>query len=109
MKTIEDIRGEFQSTTITVDTSSPVGKFVKDLVKILAEYETAAKEQKRLDNISAAKLYGTKIGRKSKMDEVNIQEAILLKEEGYTNNEIAKEFKIGRSTLLRYLAEYRAL
>ena len=108
MKTIDDIRKTLQSTSsVTIDISTPAGTFINDLLHILSEYESAVKEQRRLDHIESTRLYGTKLGRRSKMDEKAIKEALLLKKEGYTNNQIAQEFDVGRSTLLRYLAEYK--
>ena len=52
---------------------------------------------------------GVKFGRKPKMNDDSVQEAIELKEAGCTNNEVAKEFKVGRSTLLRYVAKAREI
>ena len=90
-----------------IDKPTPTSKLVTGLLDIVSEFESDTKEEHRLAGIEAAKARGVKFGRKPKMNTTNILQALALKEVGYTNKVIAKEFGVGRSTLLRYLAGYR--
>ncbi len=92
---------------IKIDTSNPTGKLVAGLLSVVSEFEADTKKQRRIDGIVAARARGVKFGRKPKMDDTNVLQALSLKEAGYTNKEIAMEFKVGKSTLLRYLSEFR--
>ena len=40
------------------------------------------------------------------MNDTSVLEAIKLKKSGCTSNDVAKEFGVGKSTLLRYVAKY---
>jgi DNA invertase Pin-like site-specific DNA recombinase len=48
-----------------------------------------------------------KFGRESKFNDEKVIEAIRMQEDGMTNQQIADKFEIGRSTLLRYISEYK--
>ncbi len=95
--------------TITIDDTTATGKLLLGVLDLVAELEVELIEQHRMDMIAAAQARGLMIGRKPKMNDESVIEAIELKEAGCTNNEVAKEFRVGRSTLLRYVAKYRAL
>ena len=51
---------------------------------------------------------GVKFGAKRKMTEEHVVVAMELQKKGkMTNQQIADRFRVGRSMLLRYIAEYR--
>ncbi|MCX6077303.1 MAG: helix-turn-helix domain-containing protein [Campylobacterales bacterium] len=63
--------------------------------------------QRQIQGIAKAQSRGVRFGRKRKLDIIKVSQAIELKERGYTNQQIANKFKVGRSTLLCYIAEHR--
>ena len=92
---------------ITIDNTTATGKLVLGLLDLVSELEVELIEQHRMDMITAAQRRGLVVGRQPKMDDASVLEAIRLKEAGCTNKEVAKEFMVGRSTLLRCVAKYR--
>jgi len=51
---------------------------------------------------------GVKFGAKRKMSDEQVIEAIELQKSGeFTNQQIADKFGVGRSTLLRYVGEWK--
>jgi DNA invertase Pin-like site-specific DNA recombinase len=77
-------------------------------LKVLAEFEENVHYQRQTDGIAKAQSRGVKFGRKPKLNIDGVIQAMELKEQGYSNQQIANKFSMGKSTLLRYFAERRA-
>ena len=77
-------------------------------LKVLSEFEEDVHYQRQAIGIAQALKKGVQFGRKPKLDIDGVIEAMELKEQGLSNQEIANKFSMGKSTLLRYLAEGRA-
>jgi len=50
---------------------------------------------------------GVKFGREAKFNDEKVVKAIEMQDKGMTNQQIADELGVGRSTLLRYIANYK--
>lgn len=77
------------------------------LLSIISEFETDLRSERQSDGISSALKRGVKFGRKAKFDNKKVLEAIKMQNDGIINQEIADHFEIGRSTLLRWIANYK--
>ncbi len=77
------------------------------LLSIVSAFETDLRAERQADGIASALKRGVKFGRASKMDDEKIALAIEMQERGYTNQQIADEFGVGRSTLLRHISKYK--
>lgn len=97
----------FKATEQDLDTSTSTGRLMIGLLSIVSAFETDLRAERQSDGIKSAQKRGVKFGRVAKMDDVMIEEAIELQQEGWTNQKIADEFDVGRSTLLRYIANYK--
>jgi len=97
----------FKATEQDLDTSTSTGRLMIGLLSIVSAFETDLRAERQADGISSALKRGVKFGRVAKMDDLNIEEAFRLRNDGWTNQQIADEFNVGRSTLLRYLAKYK--
>ena len=63
--------------------------------------------QRQAVGIKSAIKRGVRFGRPTKMKQANVIKAIRFKNNGYTSKEVANRFNVGKSTLLRYIAEFR--
>ena len=97
----------FKATEQNLDTSTSTGRLMIGLLSIISEFETDLRAERQADGIASALKRGVKFGRTAKMNPTMVKEAISLQSKGYTNQEIADEYNIGRSTLLRYISNYK--
>jgi len=99
---------DFKATEQEFDTSTSTGKLMVGLLSVIAEFETDLRAERQAEGIKSAMARGVKFGAKRKMTEEQVLEAIALQKSGaFTNQQIADKFGVGRSTLLRYVSEYK--
>lgn len=96
----------FKAVNQDFDTSTSTGKLIIGLLSVVAAFELDLRAERQADGIKEAKRKGVKFGRERKMSDEDVLEALKLKEQGFTNQSIADEFDVGRSTLLRYFSDY---
>ena len=98
----------FKATEQEIDTSTSAGRLMIGLLSIVSAFETDLRAERQADGIASAKKRGVKFGSSPKLTEVDLQEILELKETTeMTNEAIANKFGIARSTLLRYVANYK--
>ena len=99
---------DFKATEQNFDTTTSTGKLMLGLLSVVAEFETDLRAERQAEGIQAALKRGVKFGATRKMTKQDVIEAIKLQKSGkMTNQQIADKFGVGRSTLLRYVAEYK--
>ena len=80
------------------------------LLSVIAEFETDLRAERQAEGIKSALARGVKFGAKRKMTNEQVVEAMELQKKGeMTNQQIADMFGVGRSTLLRYVGEWKKL
>ena len=98
----------FKATEQEFDTQTSTGKLMLGLLSVIAEFETDLRAERQAEGIKSAIARGVKFGAKRKMTEEQVLEAMELQKSGeLTNQEIADRFGVGRSTLLRYVAQWK--
>ena len=97
----------FKATEQELDTSTSTGRLMIGLLSIVSAFETDLRAERQADGIASALKRGVKFGRASKMDDEKIALAIEMQKRGLTNQQIADEFGVGRSTLLRHISKYK--
>ena len=97
----------FKATEQELDTSTSAGRLMIGLLSIVSAFETDLRAERQADGIQSALKRGVKFGRKAKLDDEQVVLAIKKQKQGLTNQDIADEFEIGRSTLLRHIANYK--
>ena len=85
-----------------VDTSTPAGKAFLQMLGVFAEFETALRRERQMEGIAKAKAEGKYRGRKPSVDAAKVRE---LRETGMGPSAIAKELKVGRTSVWRALGE----
>jgi len=85
-----------------VDTDSGMGKLVLAILGAVAEFETDIRKERQREGIEKAKADGRYKGRKPSVDIVRVRE---LREAGLGPSAIAKQLKVGRTSVYRALRE----
>jgi DNA invertase Pin-like site-specific DNA recombinase len=83
-----------------VDTSTPAGKAFLQMLGVFAEFETALRRERQMEGIAKAKEKGRYKGRKPSVDVVRVRE---MRASGLGPSAIAKELKVGRTSVYRAL------
>jgi len=98
----------FKATEQEFDTSTSTGKLMMGLLSVIAEFETDLRAERQAEGIKSALARGVKFGAKRKMTDEQVVEAMELQKKGdMTNQQIADMFGVGRSTLFRYVGEWK--
>ena len=94
---------KFRSLTEAIDTETPTGRAMWQMIGVLAELEKSLISERTRAGVKAAKSRGVKFGRKPKLSAPQIAHARKLIEKGEDRGEVAGLFNVNRSTLYRAL------
>ena len=95
---------KFRSLTEAIDTETPTGRAMWQIIGVLAELERSLISERTRAGVKAAQRRGVKFGRKPKLTAQQIARAHKLIEEGQHRENVAALFKVSRVTLYRALA-----
>lgn len=87
----------------SIDTRTSVGKMIFHIFSSLAEYERENIRERIMLGLARAKKNGTKLGRKTKVNESLCSAVKLLRERDMSIKNIATELKIGIGTTMKIL------
>jgi DNA invertase Pin-like site-specific DNA recombinase len=93
----------FQSLTEAIDTTTPTGRAMWQMVGILAELERSLIQERTKAGRAAAVARGVKMGRKVKLTQQQVAHAQKLIEQGEHHDTVAKSLGVSRRTLYRML------
>lgn len=94
----------FRSVTESIDTATPTGRAMWQMVGILAELEKSLIQERTKAGRAAAQERGVKMGRKPLLSGEQIAHARKLLEQGEHHNKVARTLNVSRRTLYRVLA-----
>ena len=92
---------DFISVTEGIDTSTSIGKMIFTFLGAIAEFERSLIQERVKAALALKKKQGVKLGRPRKGFDVN--EALKLKQSGFSWNELAKAMNVSSGTLRRVL------
>jgi DNA invertase Pin-like site-specific DNA recombinase len=95
---------KFRSLTEAIDTETPTGRAMWQMIGVLAELERSLISERTRAGAKAAKARGVKFGRKPKLTAQQKAHARKLIESGERREEVAGLLNVNRSTLYRALA-----
>jgi DNA invertase Pin-like site-specific DNA recombinase len=98
---------KFRSLTEHIDTETPTGRAMWQMIGVLAELERSLIGERTRAGVKAAKCRGVKFGRKPKLTAQQIAHAQKLIEDGQRREDVADLFKVNRVTLYRALGQRR--
>lgn len=93
----------FRSLTEAVDTTTPTGRAMWQMVGILAELERSLIQERTQAGRAAAVARGVKMGRKALLSAQQITHARQLLAQGEPHDTVAQSLKVSRRTLYRAL------
>ena len=93
----------FHSLTESIDTTTPTGRAMWQMVGILAELERSLIKERTKAGRAAAVARGVKMGRKVKLTAQQVTHARTLIEQGEHHDSVAKSLGVSRRTLYRGL------
>lgn len=94
---------KFRSLTEAIDTDTPTGRAMWQMIGVLAELERSLIGERTRAGLQAARARGVKVGRKLKLTASQLTHARRLIEQGEQPATVARSFAVGRSTLYRAL------
>jgi DNA invertase Pin-like site-specific DNA recombinase len=96
---------KFRSLTEHIDTATPTGRAMWQMIGLLAELERSLISERTRAGVKAAQRRGVKFGRKRKLTPDQLDHARKLIDEGEHDRQgVADLFKVSRTTLYRALA-----
>jgi DNA invertase Pin-like site-specific DNA recombinase len=107
LEKIEAANADFKSLTEAVDTGSPAGRMMMQIVGAFAEFERAMLKERTKTGLEAAKREGRIGGRRPKLTKQQQEEIVnLVRSEQKTQADAARLFKVHPSTVTRLLARH---
>ena len=94
---------KFRSLTEAIDTETPTGRAMWQMIGVLAELERSLIVERTQAGMKEAHRRGVKFGRKKKLTPAQIAKARKLIEGGERVEEVARLWNVGRTTLYRAL------
>jgi DNA invertase Pin-like site-specific DNA recombinase len=104
---LDDLRArgvKFRSLTEAIDTDTPTGRAMWQMIGVLAELERSLISERTRAGVKVAQHRGVKFGRKVKLSAEQIDHARKLIDKGEARQYVADLLNVGRSTLYRALA-----
>lgn len=106
MEKIHEAGAGFQSLTEAIDTTSPAGRMMMQIVASFAEFEREMLRERTKSGMQAAREAGGHMGRPAKLTGAQKQEIVRLVEGGqHSPAQAARLFKVHRATVSRLLAQ----
>ena len=108
MEKIEAAGAGFRSLTEAIDTTTPAGRMMMQMVGTFAEFERAMIRERTQAGLKAARAQGRKGGRKPSLTEdqkTDIADNVLSGRK--TGAEMARLYKVSQATITRTVAEAR--
>ena len=110
LEKIEEAGADFQSLTEAIDTTTPAGRMMMQIVGSFAEFERAMLRERTKNGLDAARKNGRVGGRRPKLTEPQQREIVILVTSGQkTGADAARLFCVHPSTVVRLLARHRHL
>jgi DNA invertase Pin-like site-specific DNA recombinase len=109
LKRLEEIGASFRSLTESIDTSTPAGRMMMQMLGSFAEFEREMIRERTRLGLVRARLEGRVGGRRAKLSAKQAQHALAMLAEGKSQTEIAELFKVSCATICRLAAEKRVV
>lgn len=108
LEQIELAGAQFQSLTEAIDTATPAGRMMMQIVGSFAEFERAMLRERTRNGLNAARQDGRVGGRRPKLTAQQQREIVALVTSGQkTGADAARLFRVHPSTVVRLLARHQ--
>jgi DNA invertase Pin-like site-specific DNA recombinase len=86
-----------------IDTSTPTGKLLFNVLASIAEFETEIRKERQVEGIAKAKANGVQFGRKVKLSDEQVTEMRQKRLEGTLIKELMAEYSLSKASVYRLL------
>lgn len=86
-----------------IDTSTPAGTAMLQMLAVFAEFETAIRKERQMDGIAKAKEKGTKFGRKAQVTPEVAADILAMREDGALIPDIIQKTGLSKASIYRAL------
>lgn len=86
-----------------IDTGTPAGKAMLQMLAVFAEFETAIRKERQMDGIAKAKEKGTKFGRKAQVTPEVAADILKMREDGALIPDIMRKTGLSKASIYRAL------
>ena len=86
-----------------IDTSTPTGKLMFNMLGAIAEFETELRKERQADGIAKALEKGVKFGAKAKLTELQIQQMKLDRDAGVPIKDLCVKYGLCKASVYRLL------
>ncbi|PJX20003.1 resolvase (plasmid) [Advenella sp. S44] len=108
LERVEKVRADFRSLTESIDTSTPAGRMMMQMVGSFAEFERAMLRERTRNGMNEARKAGRVGGRRPKLTQQQQKEVVSLVISGQKSSaEAARLFRVHPSTVGRLIARHR--
>lgn len=87
-----------------IDTTTPVGKLLFNVLSSIAEFETAIRKERQMEGIRKSQERGVQFGRKPTLTDDQIEELRSKRQSGVLIRELMDEYGLSKSSVYRMLA-----
>jgi DNA invertase Pin-like site-specific DNA recombinase len=87
-----------------IDTTTPIGKLLFNVLSSIAEFETALRSERQREGVAKAKAKGVRFGRKSVLDTEQVEQLKKKRKAGILIRELMGEYGVSKATVYRLLA-----
>ena len=94
---------ELVVTDQNIDTSTPTGKLLFNMLASIAEFETEIRKERQLEGIAKAKSKGVKFGAKPKLTDGEVEEMRQKRSKGVLIKILMKEYGLSKASVYRLL------
>ncbi|MFT5685908.1 MAG: DNA invertase Pin-like site-specific DNA recombinase, partial [Myxococcota bacterium] len=101
LERVEDAGAGFHSVTESINTTTPAGRMLMQMLGAFAEFERAMIRERTLAGLEAAKRKGRRLGPRFKLTTEQQDMVIELLEGGRSQREVARLFGVGQATISR--------
>lgn len=86
-----------------IDTSTPTGKLLFNMLASIAEFETALRAERQAEGIAKAKAKGVRFGRKASLTPEQVEQLKQDRADGMLIKDVGKKYKLSNSSVYRLL------
>ncbi|WP_029406944.1 recombinase family protein [Thiomicrorhabdus sp. Milos-T2] len=100
---LEEKNVDFVVLDQKIDTTTPTGKLLFNMLASIAEFETEIRKERQIEGIEKAKSKGVKFGAKKKLSEEKIEQMILERQSGILVKDLALKYGISIPSVYRLM------
>lgn len=86
-----------------IDTTTPTGKLLFNMLASIAEFETEIRKERQLEGIEKAKVKGVKFGAKSKLNEQQLLQLKQDREQGVLIKDLMLKYNLSKDSVYRMI------